>query len=196
MNADTIARRIVEDARKAAQEAVDAANARAEEARKAAAAEVEKKREAALARADEDAARQRENALRMAELDQRKALLAMKREMIDSAFAQALEALIAMPVEQARAVNMRLLLDAAEGEMELVVAQADEAIFSAEFLAEANRNLAARARGCALPHSASPRAAVSSCAGAAWRFPANTRRSSRRFARCGKRTWRRCCSNK
>ena len=77
MNADTIARRIVEDARKAAQEAVDAANARAEEARKAAAAEVEKKREAALARADEDAARQRENALRMAELDQRKALLAM-----------------------------------------------------------------------------------------------------------------------
>ena len=109
MNADTIARRIVEDARKAAQEAVDAANARAEEARKAAAAEVEKKREAALARADEDAARQRENALRMAELDQRKALLAMKREMIDSAFAQALEALIAMPVEQARAVNMRLL---------------------------------------------------------------------------------------
>ena len=98
MNADTIARRIVEDARKAAQEAVDAANARAEEARKAAAAEVEKKREAALARADEDAARQRENALRMAELDQRKALLAMKREMIDSAFAQALEALIAMPV--------------------------------------------------------------------------------------------------
>ena len=190
MNADTIARRIVEDARKAAQEAVDAANARAEEARKAAAAEVEKKREAALARADEDAARQRENALRMAELDQRKALLAMKREMIDSAFAQALEALIAMPVEQARAVNMRLLLDAAEGEMELVVAQADEAIFSAEFLAEANRNLAA------LPHSASPRAAVSSCAGAAWRFPANTRRSSRRFARCGKRTWRRCCSNK
>lgn len=144
MNADTIARRIVEDARKAAQEAVDAANARAEEARKAAAAEVEKKREAALARADEDAARQRENALRMAELDQRKALLAMKREMIDSAFAQALEALIAMPVEQARAVNMRLLLDAAEGEMELVVAQADEAIFSAEFLAEANRNLAAK----------------------------------------------------
>ena len=122
MNADTIARRIVEDARKAAQEAVDAANARA----------------------DEDAARQRENALRMAELDQRKALLAMKREMIDSAFAQALEALIAMPVEQARAVNMRLLLDAAEGEMELVVAQADEAIFSAEFLAEANRNLAAK----------------------------------------------------
>ena len=68
----------------------------------------------------------------------------MKREMIDSAFAQALEALIAMPVEQARAVNMRLLLDAAEGEMELVVAQADEAIFSAEFLAEANRNLAAK----------------------------------------------------
>ena len=68
----------------------------------------------------------------------------MKREMIDSAFAQALEALIAMPVEQARAVNMRLLLDAAEGEMELVVAQADEAIFSAEFLVEANRNLAAK----------------------------------------------------
>ena len=156
MNADTIARRIVEDARRAAQETVDAANARAEEACKAAVAEAEKKREAALARADEEAAKQRETFLRMAELDQRKAMLAMKRDMVDSAFDRALEALVAMPVERARAVNLRLLQEAAEGEMELVICQADEAIFSEEFLAEANRILAARGARVRLAEARKP----------------------------------------
>lgn len=141
MKADTIAQRIVEDARKAAKEALDAANVRAGEMRRAAEAEAEARRAQALERAKADAAEQRERMMRMAELDQRKAMLAMKREMIDSAFDKALEVLIGMPVEQARALNERLLLESARGEMELVIAEADAAVFSAEFLKGVNQKL-------------------------------------------------------
>lgn len=63
--------------------------------------------------------------LRMAELDERKNLLAMKRQMIDRAFEDALSKMRAMDEERARAYVKRLLLESAQGGEEIVVSPAD-----------------------------------------------------------------------
>ena len=79
--------------------------------------------------------------LRMAELDQRKALLAAKRAVMDEAFDLALEKMIAMPAAQARAYNLKLLCTLARGGDQLVVGTPAPAWLDDSFLEEANRAL-------------------------------------------------------
>ena len=83
----------------------------------------------------------RDRMLRMAELDQKKALLSVKRQVIDLAFADALERMAAMGAEQKREYIEKLLLASAQGGEELIPSAEDKALFDPAFMARLNAQL-------------------------------------------------------
>jgi V/A-type H+-transporting ATPase subunit E len=146
MNIDAILERIGEDARQFAARVLDTARENAEKLRVQADEELARAREEARRDAERDAAELRDRMLRMAALEARKDTLAMKREMIDEAFAQALDALRALPQDKARRLHIQLLLEAAGGGEQLAVAEKDAALFDESFFVEANAALEAAGR--------------------------------------------------
>ena len=102
MNAEAITSKILEDARAQAAAALGEAQRKADDLRRRDEAAIEEKRQQSEAQADRQAAEMRDRMLRMAELDQKKALLSVKRQVIDLAFADALERMAAMGAEQKR----------------------------------------------------------------------------------------------
>ena len=103
MKVDAITEKILEDARQSAAQTLREANERSQETQRRSQAEIEKRREQAMDEARKECAGLRDRMLRMAELDERKNLLAMKRQMIDRAFEDALSKMRAMDEERARA---------------------------------------------------------------------------------------------
>ena len=87
--------------------------------------------------------------LRMAELEDKKAQLAVKRQVMDDVFALAVEKLRRLPEEEKRAFFREQLLSTARGDEELFIGQEENAWFSDAFLADLNAALAAAGKpGC------------------------------------------------
>lgn len=95
--------------------------------------------------ARQDAQEGRRRQLSMAQLEGRKAILAVKQELIAQAWEGALQALCALPVEEYRALIGKMLLETAtEGEHELLIAQTDAERLGQVFLDEYAEPLAAK----------------------------------------------------
>ena len=150
MKADAITSRILDDARKEASQGLREAHDRVEKMRRENEETMAQKREQALAKAREDAIELRDRMLRMAELDQRKEYLGMKRQVMDDAFDQALLQMRGMQVDQARRFLSDLLADAAQGDEELIISKADEGVFDPEFLQKINARLAEMGKASSL----------------------------------------------
>ena len=150
MKADAITSRILDDARKEASQGLREAHDRVEKMRRENEETIAQKREQALAKAREDAIELRDRMLRMAELDQRKEYLGMKRQVMDDAFDQALSQMRGMQVDQARRFLSDLLADAAQGDEELIISKADEGVFAPEFLQKINARLAEMGKASSL----------------------------------------------
>lgn len=148
MDVSRIATKIVEDARQAASALLRDAHVKADALQAQSDARIAERREQALVGARADIEAQRDHMLRMAALEQRKEMLAMKRELIDQTFEEALARLCAMPLEQERALVRELLLRVAQGGERIACSQASAQLYSAAFLADVNAALAGNgARG-------------------------------------------------
>lgn len=141
MNADAITSKILEDARQSASQTLKEADERAQKLREDNDRKAEDEKNAAMEQARKDCAELRDRMLRMAELDQRKELLSMKRAVIDAAFEEALASMRAMPAEKARAFMEKTLLSLAEGDEGVIVSKGDEKVFDASFVARVNDQL-------------------------------------------------------
>lgn len=142
MKADAITAKILQDARAGAAQTLSEARQRAEKMRKDADAQLEQKRRELEEQTQQECKVLRDRMLRMAELDQRKALLAAKRDVIDEAFEVALGAMRVMGEDQQRAYNRRVLLEVAQGGEELIIAKNDEKLFDEAFIDSINQALA------------------------------------------------------
>ncbi|MEA4899609.1 V-type ATP synthase subunit E [Bacillota bacterium Meth-B3] len=141
MNAQAITEKIIEEARAAAADVLREASEKIDRIHAEAEREAERKREAAAELADAQAAQLRDRMLRMAELDQKKALLKVKREVIDEAFGDALARMHKMDADQKKDFFERLLLAASEQGEQLVVGRADRALFDEAYMTRLNAAL-------------------------------------------------------
>ncbi len=141
MNAQAILDKIGLDAQETAQRIAEEAKARCDQLKAASRTKIEAQHAAMLAQAQRDSDELAQRMTRMAELDDRKALLEKKRALIDAAFARAAEMLAATPVAEKRAFFLKQIVRFATGGEALAVSE-NAAWFDAAFLADANRALA------------------------------------------------------
>lgn len=142
MKADAITAKILEDARDQAKALIDDAHEKAEALRRQGEAEMEEKRQESEKQADLQAAQLRDRMLRMAELDQKKALLLVKRQVIDQAFDNALGRMQKMSPDKKREYIMQLVLESAQGGETLIPCSQDKDLFDQAFVAQINKSLA------------------------------------------------------
>ncbi|MDR0928969.1 MAG: V-type ATP synthase subunit E [Oscillospiraceae bacterium] len=140
MNADAILTRIEKDAKDAAERILREAKEKAAAVEAASEARIAQEKEAALAQARQDALALNDRMERMATLEARKALLAEKRALLDEVFQAALQKLLALPIAQARAFGMQMLLTAAKGD-EAIIADENAPWCDASFVNDANQAL-------------------------------------------------------
>ena len=139
MNADAIVKRILEDARAQADQTLQEARERVEQMRRESEDLIESRRAEAMRAARAECEQVRSRMLRMAQLERRKDLLAMKREVIGQAFDLALARMRAMPGDQARAFLAPLVAEAAQGGEQIIPDEADAAVFDAQFVRDVAR---------------------------------------------------------
>ncbi|NLI20346.1 MAG: hypothetical protein GX418_02175 [Clostridiales bacterium] len=143
MNAEAILIKIEEDAKEAAARIAGEARVKAEALTAASREKIEGMHKAALSQAERDAAEMEQRMLRMAELDDRKALLGKKRALIDETFVKAGELLLAAPAAQRRALFLGRIAACAGGTETLSVGALGADWFDGNFLTDANAALAA-----------------------------------------------------
>ena len=141
MNIDAILKKIADDARLDAESLASAAREKAAAMQAAFEDAQKQKQESAIEHAHLEAAQQRDRMLRMASLESRKKLLELKRKLIDQAFSRALEKMLSMPKEQAQAFHLKLLVNSAQGNETLFIAQEDASLFDEKFMTQANEAL-------------------------------------------------------
>ena len=141
LNTDSIREKILGDARHNAAQLISDADVRAQKARAASEIRISDARAQSQRDVEAQADELRDRMLRMAELDQKKALLSVKRQVIDLAFADALERMAAMGAEQKREYIEKLLLASAQGGEELIPSAEDKALFDSAFMARLNAQL-------------------------------------------------------
>lgn len=138
MNAEAITLKILEDARAQAAQVLRDAHQRADELQAQGDAQIEARRLESEAQAEKQADELRDRMLRMAELDQKKALLAAKREVIDQAFEDAGRRMEEMDGAAKKAFMEKLLLGSAEGGEEIIPDEKDRGLFDAAYMAHLN----------------------------------------------------------
>lgn len=141
MNAEAITAKILEEAKTGASEILRDAGEKAARIREDAEKKADQRRSEAAALSKKQAADLRERMLRMAELDQRKALLSVKRELIDAAFADALARMRNMPADQKRAFLKGLLLSASGVGETLIPDDNERALYDEAFMNSLNAAL-------------------------------------------------------
>ncbi len=146
MDVRGILQKIDDDAREAASAALADAQRRAEEMKAASEAQMQRQLEQMDARIRTDAAEAESRMLRMAELEDKKARLAVKRQVMDETFAMALEQMRALPKEQKRAFFLSQLLSAAHGGETVCIGVEARAWYDEGFLQEANAALEKQGR--------------------------------------------------
>lgn len=137
----TICERILSDARQDAAQELSAAREKAAAIRADFEAQAQADRAQALQRARQESEEQRSNMLRMAQLDEKKLDLAMKREVLDEAFDSVVQQMCQLDDDRARDFVESLLLEAAEGECQIVVRAEDAHLYDEAFLARVNARL-------------------------------------------------------
>jgi len=138
VNAEAITLKILEDARAQAAQVLRDAHQRADELQAQGDAQIEARRLESEAQAEKQAGELRDRMLRMAELDQKKALLAAKREVIDQAFEDAGRRMEEMDGAAKKAFMEKLLLGSAEGGEEIIPDEKDRGLFDAAYMAHLN----------------------------------------------------------
>ena len=161
MNAQAILDKILQDAKESASATLRDADDRAKEMEAAADKRIAAARAKTEAQARQDAEAATARMQRMAELDERKLLLADKRRMMDRAFELALAKMKAMPAKQARAFLLDALTELAEGGETLIVGTDNDGWMDDQFLQDANAALAAKGKTAALTLGSEKRKGVS-----------------------------------
>lgn len=138
MNANAILDKILQDARDNASATMEEANKKAAQLKTDSDLRMRRARDRIQMQASEDAELARMRMERMAELEERKRLLADKRAMMDRAFALALEKLESMPVKDSRAFLLETLAKLAEGDETVIPGAEHAAWLDKQFLPEAN----------------------------------------------------------
>ena len=157
MNAQAILDKIEEDAKTAAGRIEQDALAKAEEWKAASRERIEKTHQTMLAQAQKEADEVEQRMLRMAELDDRKALLQKKRALIERVFVMAGEKLAATNIAEKRAFFLQKLIRCANGD-ETLIFGADQADWIDDrFVADANAALMQAGKQGALKLSAERR---------------------------------------
>jgi len=158
MNAQAILSKIEEDANLTADRLLSDAQAKSAELKAASRDKIETMHQAMLAQAERDSKELEQRMQRMHELDERKALLGKKRELIDEAFALAGEQLAKAPAAEKRAFFLKQTVACAHGN-ETLIPGADAADWLDDaFVAEANAALAAAGKAGELALSGERRA--------------------------------------
>ena len=160
MNAQAILDKIQSDAREAASTILNEANNRAAAYQKASEEKIVRMRADAEKRAAADGAQLEQRMIRMAELDQKKLLLAAKRELIDRAFQLALSKLTAMPKEQAQRFLLSVVVQAAQGRETMIAGSEHDAWLTPDFPDRANAALVQAGKPGQLTLSKEKRAGV------------------------------------
>jgi len=142
MNAEAILVKIEEDAKLSAERILSDAQARAEAMKHASRKKIEDMHKATVSKAAEDSAELEQRMLRMAGLDERKLLLARKRDLIEEAFTIAREQVGGAPAAQKRQFFLAQLLKNAAGNETVVVGETRADWFDSSFIEDANRALA------------------------------------------------------
>lgn len=161
MNAQAILDKILQDAKESVSATLRDADDRAKEMEAAADKRIAAARAKTEAQARQDAEAATARMQRMAELDERKLLLADKRRMMDRAFELALAKMKAMPAKQARAFLLDALTELAEGGETLIVGADNDGWMDDQFLQDANAALAAKGKTAALTLGSEKRKGVS-----------------------------------
>ena len=161
MNAQAILDKILQDAKESASATLRDADDRAKEMEAAADKRIAAARAKTEAQARQDAEAATARMQRMAELDERKLLLADKRRMMDRAFELALAKMKAMPAKQARAFLLDALTELAEGGETRIVGADNDGWMDDQFLQDANAALAAKGKTAALTLGSEKRKGVS-----------------------------------
>ncbi|HIU18702.1 MAG TPA: V-type ATP synthase subunit E [Candidatus Limiplasma stercoravium] len=146
MNAQAILQKIEDDARAAAQAAKDEAQQRVQSLKEDSSARLKRMHDDMIAQAGRESEELAGRMRRMAELDGRKLLLQAKRDLIDEAFAAALDALCAQSAKKRRAFFLRQAVEAAAGTETLIVGANAADWYDAAFLKELNKALAAQGK--------------------------------------------------
>ena len=160
MNAQAILERIGADGRQAAAAILREAGEKADAMRAASDRKIAQLREQTLSMAQAEAEGLEQRMYRMAELDERKLLLAAKRDMMDQAFAAALQKLRKMDSLAAEAFFLSQVVSAAKGTETLLVGAEESEWFSTSFVEKANKALAAEGKDAKLTLGAERRAGV------------------------------------
>lgn len=150
MNAQGILKKIEADARQAASAALADAQKRADALRAKGEEQLAAQRQAMEARAETDGQELESRMLRMAELEEKKARLTVKRQVMDEAFCQAAERLRRLPLAEKRAFFLKELVSAAHGGETVCVGKEERAWFDDHFLSDADAALTAKGTKSAL----------------------------------------------
>ena len=146
MDATELLRLIESEAKKAASQALLDAQKKADALRAESEEKQRAQRDAMTKRIQAETAEMEGRMLRMAELEDKKAQLAMKRQVMDEAFSLAKAQLRKLPDEQKRAFFREQLLSAANGDETVCVGKESPAWFTEGFLSDVNAALAKSGR--------------------------------------------------
>lgn len=141
MNAQAILAKIEEDAKAGAEKTLDDARAKAEALKAASREKLEGMHATMLSQAERDSAAMEQRMQRMAELDDRKELLAKKRTLMDEAFTLAGKKLVAAPAGGKRAFFLKQIEQCASGGETLIIGAEGAEWFDDGFAADANAAL-------------------------------------------------------
>lgn len=148
---DRIKAKILDDARKAAEENISRAKQEAEriiaEAEKQVKEETEKVRQAAEA----EAADLKKRMAAVSSLEERKRMLKVRQDMVDAAFRAAFEKTLHLPAEEYGRFLKRFILESVrEGEGEILFNENDLSRLGARFVEEINQTLRAEGKAAVL----------------------------------------------
>ncbi len=141
MDAQAILTKIEQDAKEAATRIQADAEEKAKTMKLEAQSRIEMQEKTMLAQAEQECTQMVERMQRMADLDNRKALLAGKRTVIDEAFAKAKEKLLATSAADRRTFYMQQVAACAAGTETLIAGTNEADWFDDGFIADANKAL-------------------------------------------------------
>lgn len=142
MDAQSILDKIALDARQLASRQLDEAREKAAQIRREADERIALAQEKNRNRIERDLIEQEQRMLRMAELEDKKAVLAAKRAVMDSTYQKAIDALCSLDKQTQRDFLMQKAVGLANGATAIYAASGSTDIIDAAFVAELNQALA------------------------------------------------------
>ena len=138
MDANAIIEKIHSDASHASATLLAEAKKKVSEVQEQTQTRIAKQKQDAIERATNDGILMRDRMLRMAELENKKALLTKKRQIMDDVFAKALDKLEDEPKENLEQFFLSLVISVANGDETFLVGDKNASWYSDSFLEKAN----------------------------------------------------------